>query len=84
MTRKALWLLPASLVAVVASQWKDIARYVKIQRMSGGAPPAPPAPDSQPERLVPAEPDRGMGGLERALDRAEQVRLDGGGVDRVL
>jgi hypothetical protein len=52
MTRKALWLLPASLAAVAASQWKDIARYVKIQQMSRGA---PPAPDSQPERLVPAQ-----------------------------
>ena len=50
MTRKALWLLPAALAAVVASQWKDIARYVKIQQMSRGAPPAPPASDSQPER----------------------------------
>ena len=85
MTRKALWLLPASLAAVVASQWKDIARYVKIQQMSRGAPPAPPAaPDSQPERLVPAQPDRGVGGLQRALNRAEQVRLHGGRVDRVL
>lgn len=64
MTRKALWLLPASLAAVVASQWKDIARYVKIHRMSDGAPPAPPAPDSPPERLVRAEPDRGVRGLE--------------------
>jgi hypothetical protein len=81
MTRKALWLLPASLAAVVASQWKDIARYVKIQQMSRGA---PPAPDSQPERLVPAQPDRGVRGLQRALNRAEQVRLHGGRVDRVL
>ena len=36
MTRKALWLLPASLAAVVASQWRDIARYVKIEAMSAG------------------------------------------------
>lgn len=36
MTRKALWLLPASLAAVVASQWRDIARYLKIERMSSG------------------------------------------------
>ena len=42
MTRKALWLLPASLAALVASQWRDIARYVKIQQMSRGVPPAPP------------------------------------------
>ena len=38
MTRKVLWLLPAFLVAVVASQWRDIARYVKIQQMSRGVP----------------------------------------------
>jgi hypothetical protein len=38
MTRKALWLLPASVVAVVASQWRDIVRYVKIQQMSRGGP----------------------------------------------
>ncbi|HWN61069.1 MAG TPA: hypothetical protein VNO25_10425 [Streptosporangiaceae bacterium] len=38
MTRKALWLLPASVAAVVASQWRDIARYVKIRRMSSGGP----------------------------------------------
>jgi hypothetical protein len=36
MTRKALWLLPASMAAVVASQWRDIVRYVKIERMSVG------------------------------------------------
>jgi hypothetical protein len=36
MARKALWLLPASLAAVVASQWRDIARYLKIERMSAG------------------------------------------------
>lgn len=38
MTRKALWLLPASVAAVVASQWRDIARYIKIQQMSRGGP----------------------------------------------
>ena len=38
MTRKALWLLPASVAAVVASQWRDIARYVKIRQMSRGGP----------------------------------------------
>lgn len=38
MTRKALWLLPASVAAVVASQWRDIARYVKIRQMSSGGP----------------------------------------------
>jgi hypothetical protein len=38
MTRKALWLLPVSVAAVVASQWRDIARYVKIRQMSSGGP----------------------------------------------
>jgi hypothetical protein len=38
MTRKALWLLPAAVAAVVASQWRDIARYVKIRQMSQGSP----------------------------------------------
>jgi hypothetical protein len=36
MAHKALWLLPASLAAIVASQWRDIARYLKIERMSAG------------------------------------------------
>lgn len=61
MTRKALWLLPASLAVVVASQWRDIARYLKIQQMSRGAAPAPPAEtggageagQSPAERLLP-------------------------------
>jgi hypothetical protein len=38
MSRKALWLLPASVAAVVASQWRDIVRYVKIRQMSRGGP----------------------------------------------
>jgi hypothetical protein len=41
MTRKALWLIPASVAAVVASQWRDIARYVKIHQMSSGGPDHP-------------------------------------------
>jgi hypothetical protein len=54
MTRKALWLLGASsaisVAAVVASQWRDIARYIKIQQMSsGGGPPPPPAPPASTE-----------------------------------
>jgi hypothetical protein len=36
MARKALWLLPASLAVIVASQWRDIARYLKIEQMSSG------------------------------------------------
>ena len=49
MTRKTLWLLPASVAAVAASQWRDIARYIKIRQMSRGVPDrhadsgAPPA-----------------------------------------
>jgi hypothetical protein len=36
--RKTLrWLLPASVAAVVASQWRDIARFLKINQMSRGA-----------------------------------------------
>ncbi|HME67116.1 MAG TPA: hypothetical protein VKG61_19675 [Streptosporangiaceae bacterium] len=38
MTRKALWLLPASVAVLVASQWRDIVRYVKIPQMSHGGP----------------------------------------------
>ena len=38
MTRKALWLLPVSVAAVVASQWRDIVRYIKIRQMSSGGP----------------------------------------------
>jgi hypothetical protein len=38
MTRKVLWLLPACLAAVLASQGKDIARYLKIHQMSRGVP----------------------------------------------
>jgi hypothetical protein len=64
MTRKALWLLPASVAAVVASQWRDIARYIKIHKMSRGGPPppAPPAPAEEP--LFSADPDRGVRGLQ--------------------
>jgi hypothetical protein len=36
------------------------------------------------EHLLPAEPDRGVHGLERALDRTEQVSLHSGRVHRVL
>ncbi len=56
MTRKALWLLPVSVAAVVASQWRDIVRYIKIQQMSRGAPPAPPPADPPADRLIALEP----------------------------
>jgi len=36
MTRKALWLLPATVAVLVASQWRDVARYLKLERMSVG------------------------------------------------
>jgi hypothetical protein len=46
MARKALYLLlPALAAAVAASQWRDIARYLKIELMSygGGHPQIVPA-----------------------------------------
>lgn len=37
MIRKAVpWLVPVLLGAVIASQWQDIIRYVKIKQMSLG------------------------------------------------
>ncbi len=37
MARKALmWLLPAAVAAAAASQWRDIARMLKIEQMSLG------------------------------------------------
>ena len=47
MARKTLGvLLPASVAILVASQWREIARYVRISQMSRG--------DGHPE-VVPAE-----------------------------
>ena len=45
MARKALWLLPASVAVLAASQWREISRYIKIQQMSrgGGNPHLVPA-----------------------------------------
>lgn len=46
MTRKAvLWLAPVLLGVLIASQWQDIIRYVKIKQMSqgGGHPENVPA-----------------------------------------
>ena len=45
MARKALWLLPASLAALTATQWKDIARLLKIHQMSRGTPSPTAAPN---------------------------------------
>jgi len=55
MVRKAIGLLlPATVGALVASQWKEIARYVKMKQMSAGSghPQAVPAAGSHayPER----------------------------------
>ena len=36
MARKALLLLPATVAVLVASQWREISRYIKIQQMSRG------------------------------------------------
>jgi hypothetical protein len=38
MARKALLLLvPATVAAAVASQWREISRYLKVSQMSSGA-----------------------------------------------
>jgi hypothetical protein len=55
MTRKALWLLAASLAALVATQWKDIARYLKILQMSSGPGPGAPQPTA-PQPATPQPP----------------------------
>ena len=44
MARKALWvLIPAGVTLLVASQWADIKRYVKIKQLSAGHPENVPA-----------------------------------------
>jgi hypothetical protein len=45
MARKALLLLPATVAVLVAIQWREISRYIKIQQMSRGSgnPQAVPA-----------------------------------------
>jgi hypothetical protein len=46
MAHKVLrWLVPASVVILAVTQWRDIVRYLKIERMSLGAghPQAVPA-----------------------------------------
>ena len=58
MTRKAFWLLPASVAAVVASQWRDIARYIKIRQMSRGGPDR--NADSGPDRNADSGPARSL------------------------
>lgn len=59
MIRKAvLWLVPVLLGAVIASQWQDIIRYVKIKQMSlgQGRPQVVPAAGST---AYPRAPGRG-------------------------
>jgi hypothetical protein len=57
MTRKALWLLAASLAVLVATQWKDIARYLKIVQMSSGPGPGAPQPAAPPPAAPPPAPE---------------------------
>ena len=60
MARKALRvLLPASIAVLVASQWREIARYLKISRMSRG--------DGHPQ-TVPASGQHGYGKGSGAAD----------------
>ncbi len=36
MARKALLLLPVAAAALVASQWSEVSRYLKLRQMSSG------------------------------------------------
>ena len=70
MARKALIvLLPAALIALVASQWPEIVRYLKIEQMSwgGGRPQLVPAAGhhSYPARPGGGTPD-GTGDFDSA------------------
>jgi hypothetical protein len=67
MGRKALWLLPASVAAIVASQWRDIARYVKIRQMSRGGPDRNRDPGAPPSLLATAQLTGGAGQRNSAL-----------------
>jgi hypothetical protein len=60
MARKALLvLLPASVAVLVASQWREIARYLKISNMSRG--------DGHPQ-AVPASGKHAYAGRSAAAD----------------
>ncbi len=37
MARKALFLLPITVVGLAASQWREISRYIKLRQMSSGS-----------------------------------------------
>ena len=71
MIRKALWLVvPAALGAVLAAQWPDVQRYVKIKQMgmgAGGRPDVVPVEGaiSYPQDASHAEPD-GTGEFDSA------------------
>src|SRR2546421_7068071 len=68
MARKALRvLLPASVAVLVASQWREIARYLKIERMSvgGGHPEGVPV-EGQHAYAKGSRAARGTGGFHSA------------------
>jgi hypothetical protein len=65
MTRKALWLIPASVAAVAASQWRDVARYVKIRQMSRGGPDRNGDSGAAPSLLATARPAALVSGTAR-------------------
>lgn len=69
MVRKGLLLLvPASVAVAVASQWKEIARYIKIDRMSagGGSPQNVPAGGVQGYRAPGSGASDGTGDFDSA------------------
>jgi hypothetical protein len=78
MTRKALWLLPASVAAVAASQWRDIARYIKIRQMSRGGPDRNTDSGAPPSTPLFRSAEQGAVGVERGL--AAQMRVQHGRV----
>jgi hypothetical protein len=63
MKKVLLFLIPAGLAALIAGQWQDIARYIKIKQISSGQGhpenvpahgrigyPQPPAPGADTDR----------------------------------
>lgn len=65
--KKVLWLvIPAGLAALIAAQWQDIIRYVKIKQISMGEghPENVPAHGriAYPEQPAPSGDDRRGGG----------------------
>jgi hypothetical protein len=72
MSRKALWLLPAAVVAVVASQWRDIVRYVKIRQMSHGGPDRNRDSGAAPSLLAPERSGKVTAALVRGTARCRR------------